>query len=385
MRKYQWLVIVMLIGCIVVFAGCKRMERVIAPVVPDPEPTVEPPVEMMPMDEGIGIFDTEVMEGHGLIAEAFYPGGTLTQLPDFSTLTPVHTWTVANLDVPHTPYEQGFPVLGVEILTDFAIRFRGQLKVETAGTYNFKIQSDDGAQVYINGELVVDNDGLHAFTSANGSATLTAGYQDIEILYFQGPPTNLGLQWSWQPPGAAEAIVPPEVLYPPGTGEVSVEPMVEMEPEMPPETMEPVMPEESMVVEPTTPVVEGPIVSVSPAQIGAVGEQLQVSIQIAQAADVIGYEFSLGFDPAALKYVSGSLADYLPAGAFPIVTPSANSVFFGGASTTGAASASSGTLATVTFEVLAAEASTLTFSEVVIFNSEGEITPTTVDGEISAP
>ena len=180
MRKYQWLVIVMLIGCVVAVAGCKRMERMMAPVVPDPEPTVEPPVEMMPMDEGIGIFDTEVMEGHGLIAEAFYPGVVLKQLPDFSTLTPVHTWAVANLDVPHTPYEQGFPVLGVEILTDFAIRFRGQLKIETAGTYNFRIQVDDGAQVYINGELVVDNDGLHPFTSANGSAMLAAGYQDLE-------------------------------------------------------------------------------------------------------------------------------------------------------------------------------------------------------------
>ena len=156
--------------------------------------------------------------------------------------------------------------------------------------------------------------------------------------------------------------------------------------ETPPE-MEPEMPEEPVVVEPTTPVIEGPIVRISPAQIAspAAGAQLQISIQIAQAADVIGYELSLGFDPAALKYVSGSLADYLPAGAFPIVTPSANSVFFGGASITGAASASSGTLATVTFEVVAAGASMLTLSEVTLFDSEGEITPTTADGTIAAP
>ncbi len=161
-----------------------------------------------------------------------------------------------------------------------------------------------------------------------------------------------------------------------------VEPPVETPPEMEPE-----MPEEPVVVEPTTPAIEGPVVSVSPAQIAspAVGEQLQVSIQIAQVADIIGYELSLGFDPTALKYVSGSLADYLPAGAFPIVTASTNEVFFGGASVSGPASASSGTLATVTFEVVAAEASTLTLSEVLLYDSEGEITPTTVDGEISAP
>ena len=224
MRKYQWFVIVILIGCIVAFAGCKRMEQMVTPVMPDPEPpeVVEPPVETMLENVGIGIFDTNVMEGQGLEAEAFKPGGILEQLPDFSTLTPVHTWMVANLDLPHTPYEQGFPGLGLENPRDFAIRFRGQLKVDTAGTYNFKIQSDDGAQVYINGELVVDNDGLHPFTSANGSAMLEAGYQDLEILYFQGPPAFLGLQWSWQPPGGVEAIVPPEVLYPPGTGTVAM-------------------------------------------------------------------------------------------------------------------------------------------------------------------
>lgn len=230
MRKYQWLIIVMLIGCVVAFAGCKRMERVMAPVIPEPDPeppteVVEPPVEAMPENVGIGIFDTNVMAGHGLEAKAFKPGGTLRVLPDFSTLTPIHTWMVANIDVPHTPYEQGFPGIGLENPRDFAIHFRGQLKVDTAGTYNFRLQVDDGAQLYINGELVVDNDGLHPFTSASGSAMLEAGYQDIEIPYFQGPPSHLGLQWFWQPPGGVEAIVPPEVLYPPGTGTVAMKPV----------------------------------------------------------------------------------------------------------------------------------------------------------------
>ena len=387
MRKIQWLMIVVLIGCIASFASCKRMEEMIAPVISDPEPEpptemVEPPVEMMPMDEGIGIFSTDVLPGHGLVAEAYYPGVELTQLPDFDTLTPFHTWMVANIDVPHIPYTRGFPELGADILENFAIRLRGQLKVETAGTYNFKIQSDDGAQLYINGELIVDNDGWQSFTIKYGSVMLTDGYHDLEIRYFQGPPAHIGLQWSWQPPGGVEAIVPPEVLYPPGTGEVPVEPMVEMEVEMP--EMEPETPVDPMVVEDE---IEGPVVRISPAQIAspAAGAQLQISIQIAQAADVIGYELSLGFDPTALKYVSGSLADYLPAGAFPIVTPSANSVYLGGTSLSGAASASSGTLATITFEVVAAQASTLTLSEVTLFNNEEDITPTTADGEISAP
>ena len=44
MRKYSWIVVVMLIGCIVAFASCRRMEQMIAPVMPDAE-MIEPPPE----------------------------------------------------------------------------------------------------------------------------------------------------------------------------------------------------------------------------------------------------------------------------------------------------------------------------------------------------
>ena len=237
MRKYAYIIVLILIAGTVLFTSCKRMEEVISPVMPDAE-KIEPPPEMMPTDEaGIGIFNTTVMPGHGLLAEAFHPGGVISKIPDFETLTPFHTWMVANIDVPQTSYERGFPGLGLDVLEYFGIRLRGQLKIETAGTYNFKIQSDDGAQLYINGELIIDNDGLQPFTSESASAMLAAGYHDIEIRYFQGPRNQIGLQWSWQPPEGVEAIVPPEVLYPPGTGEISVEPMVETPVETTPETM----------------------------------------------------------------------------------------------------------------------------------------------------
>ena len=241
MRKYQWLMSVMLIGCLIAFSSCRRMEQMIAPVMPDaeqvepPPEMVETPSEMMPTNEGIGIFSTDLLPGHGLLAEAFYPGVKLTMLPDFDTLTPFHTWMVANIDVPVRSYTQGFPELGVDVLEDFAIRLRGQIEIETAGTYNFAISSDDGSKLFINGELLIDNDGLHGMSAKSNSIMLTAGFHDIEIQYFQGPRTQIGLQWFWVPPGAAAAIVPPEVLYPPRAEEMPempetpAEPIVEME------------------------------------------------------------------------------------------------------------------------------------------------------------
>lgn len=152
--------------------------------------------------------------------------------------------------------------------------------------------------------------------------------------------------------------------------------------ETPPET-QPEMPEEV--------VPEGTFVSIDPAQITSpkVGEQLQVSIQIGQAVDVAGYEFKLTFDPEALKYVTGSNADYLPPGALPILPDPqdvSDSVYVSAISLSGATVDPNGTLATVTFEVLAVKASTLTLSEVILADSDAEeVQPRTENGEISAP
>ena len=216
---------------VVSFAGCDRVQRVLLDepetvpnlmepeTVPNPmEPeTVPNPMEpeTVPNNEGIGIFDTSVMTGHGLGAEVYIPGGRILLLPDFEPLTPIRTFLVANVDVPERHYEEGFPELGIDVLENFAIRLRGKLKVETPGQYNFALNSDDGSRLYVNGNLVVDNDGLHSMRTERGNLTLTAGMHDIEIQYFQGPRTEIGLQWFWQPPNSTEQIVPPEVLYPP--------------------------------------------------------------------------------------------------------------------------------------------------------------------------
>ncbi len=227
-KNVQTQFLIVLLGCILSFASCKRMERVLTPVMPEPEPTevveppemvetVEPPVEMMPVNEGIGIFETNVMPGHGLLTEAYYPGVKLSQIPDFETLTPFRTFLVANIDVPARNYTEGFPALGVDVLEDFAIRLRGKLKIETAGTYNFTLSSDDGSKLYIDGNLVIDHDGLHGMSNKSGSVTLSAGLHPVEVQYFQGPRVTIGLQWFWQPPDGTEEIVPPEVLYPPDT------------------------------------------------------------------------------------------------------------------------------------------------------------------------
>jgi len=196
---------------------------------------------------------------------------------------------------------------------------------------------------------------------------------------------------------AVQEVEPAEPVSPEPVVETTPEPVVEATPEpMPvveatPEPVEEVAPEPVVETtpEPVKEVIEGTVVRVMPAQITspAVGGQLQVSIQVAQAADVTGYEFTVMFDPTALRYVSSANADYLPAGAFEVPTVAAeNSVYMAAASLGAPVVASSGTLATLTFEVVSAKASTLTLSEVTLTDSNvQEITLTSVNAEISAP
>ena len=193
------------------------------------------------IDAGLGIFDTDVMAGHGLIGQVYVPGGPIHQMPDFDLLTPVYTFVTTNLDVPNRVYTEGFPTPEMQyVVEDFAIRFRGELAIDTPGLYHFGLYSDDGAKLYIDGTLVVDNDGIHGPKGEKGIITLTAGTHPVEIHYFQGPRHSIALQWYYQPPKEPHSetmrslsittpkwnwrweskilgtIVPPEVIYRPG-------------------------------------------------------------------------------------------------------------------------------------------------------------------------
>ncbi|MYA72650.1 hypothetical protein F4009_13540 [Candidatus Poribacteria bacterium] len=161
---------------------------------------------------------------------------------------------------------------------------------------------------------------------------------------------------------------------------------------MAPTTTEPVAPPTEPVVttpEPLPPLPEGTVVFVEPRRVTspAAGEQLQVHINVKDAADVLAYEVRVGFDPTALRYVSIANADYLPAGAFAAPPQvSVDSIYLATTSVAGSATAANGTLATVTFEVVAAKASTITLIDVLLSDSNiTRLTLQTANGNISAP
>ncbi len=137
--------------------------------------------------------------GDGALNYAYYHG-TWDVLPDFDALTPVKTGTVAGFDL--SPRTQD---------DDFGFVFWGALEVPAAGDYTFFTSSDDGSRLFVDGALVVDNDGLHGIVEASGAVTLSAGSHAIRVTFFEKG-GGQHLEVSWQGPGIAKGPIPGSAL-----------------------------------------------------------------------------------------------------------------------------------------------------------------------------
>ena len=68
---------------------------------------------------------------------------------------------------------------------EYALQFHGFINVPETGVYTFYTISDDGSQLYIGNEKVVDNDGCHGDLERSGDRALAAGLHPLTINYFQ--------------------------------------------------------------------------------------------------------------------------------------------------------------------------------------------------------
>ena len=130
------------------------------------------------------------------------------------------------------------------------------------------------------------------------------------------------------------------------------------------------------------------VVSISLASVAspAVGEQLALNLNITGGAAVAGYQATIQFETTALRYVSGANGDYLPSGAFFVEPKVEGNLVKLNATSLAGESNGDGTLATLTFEVIAAKASTLTLSDVLLTDSAGDASvPKIENAQITEP
>ncbi|MFN3260340.1 MAG: PA14 domain-containing protein, partial [Pikeienuella sp.] len=145
--------------------------------------------------EGQGIVPPDVERANKLVGESNWGGDT-----------PL-IGEVISITVDEDGYDQYTELQGgfndaVDDAT-FALRATGSITVDEAGVYEFRLGSDDGAVLFVNGEPVIDHDGLHTFKTKTGSLTLEPGEHEIEVRYFENTGRN-GLSLEWKAPGEAE-------------------------------------------------------------------------------------------------------------------------------------------------------------------------------------
>lgn len=134
----------------------------------------------------------------GLVAHKYQ--GQWSELPNFAALMPIDQQVVADV---------GTHDLGT---TQYGLVLKGNIKIETAGQYKFYLRSDDGSTLSIDGNVVIQNDGVHTVrTASSDNLLLSEGNHDIKIEYFQLD-ADQTLELSYQLNGGAVTVVPSSLL-----------------------------------------------------------------------------------------------------------------------------------------------------------------------------
>lgn len=147
----------------------------------------------------------------GLLA-TYYPNIQWSGPPAFSLIDPV-----INLD---TVYKRRL-VFSNKM---YSIHWKGWMLIEQPGNYLFATSSDDGSNLFIDGELLIDNGGFHAIREVSAQIYLESGFHHIDIGYFQGEARD-DMAVYWQAPGQKRTILPSRILFPekPKTGMLLLE------------------------------------------------------------------------------------------------------------------------------------------------------------------
>lgn len=115
-----------------------------------------------------------------------YYEGDWTKLPDFKTLTPVKTGISKQVGLEEMGHRDN----------QFAVVLEGYIEVAETGAKTFFLSADDGARLYLNDELIIDQTADHPAVKKMGQTLLAAGKHKIRIEYFERTGSQF-LQAGW--------------------------------------------------------------------------------------------------------------------------------------------------------------------------------------------
>ncbi len=139
--------------------------------------------------------------GTGLLGE-YYPSS------NFTGTKVVRTDAGVNFD-----WGAGSPAAGIPV-SQFTVRWTGQVMPSYSENYTFYTRTDDGARLWVNGQLVIDKWVNQSATEwSSSSITLVAGQKyDIRMEYFDNGADAIA-QLSWSSASQSKQIIPADNLY----------------------------------------------------------------------------------------------------------------------------------------------------------------------------
>lgn len=152
-----------------------------------------------------------VPESDGYDPSQYEPGLTF-RLYDIQEpmdqLYPLVPGQTPNLDEKRTVIDWSGSAAFAGYTQQFLVECFASLNITAAGSYAFRLTSDDGSELWVGETLVIDHDGEHAATAMDGSITLGSGLHPLKLRFFQNAGGSM-LKLEWRPPGAADfATVP---------------------------------------------------------------------------------------------------------------------------------------------------------------------------------
>lgn len=121
--------------------------------------------------------------------DACMPAKTGLEPQNNGLLVTLHEGIVTNCrDIEKCPVKKTMVTDGVYlpegVKGDLGLVFTGYFYAPSDAIYSFELSSDDGSVLYIDGRLIVDNDGGHTRRDVSGQCALSEGWHPMEVRYF---------------------------------------------------------------------------------------------------------------------------------------------------------------------------------------------------------
>ena len=157
---------------------------------------------VIPPQGPLGSFGSVVPHPGAFCGDVFELHANIPRLPDFRDLDPIGSIYTDSLAVPNQIFEGTNGIPGVTDRTVwFGVDYHANFWIRNAGTYEFRMTSDDGAILQIDDQRVIDLDNLHSAITKEGHIALDAGRHTIHVPYYEGTPYAVALSLWVRNPG----------------------------------------------------------------------------------------------------------------------------------------------------------------------------------------